>query len=61
MEIQIEDAAPKAPAKPAAEKPAAKPRLIKMKRNPETFAAPHEAEVHISEVENYIRGGWVVA
>lgn len=31
---------------------------IHMKRDPEVYPAPHEADVHPDEVENYRVGGW---
>ncbi len=34
---------------------------IKMKRDPEAFPAPHFADVHPDEVENYRAGGFVPA
>lgn len=34
---------------------------IKMQRDETQFPAPHVADVHESEVENYRAGGWVLA
>lgn len=34
---------------------------IKMQRDETQFPAPHVADVHESEVENYRAGGWVPA
>ena len=34
---------------------------VLMVRDPEQYPAPHTAEVHPAEVENYAVGGWVVA
>lgn len=34
---------------------------VKMTRNAEQFPAPHEADVHPSEVENYAAAGWQIA
>lgn len=35
--------------------------LVSMVRNPDQYEAPHEAEVHPDEVENYKAGGWTEA
>lgn len=32
--------------------------MIKMTRDPELYPAPHEADVHPDEVENYRAGGF---
>lgn len=34
------------------------PEFVKMVRDADAFPAPHEANVHPSEVENYRVGGW---
>lgn len=34
---------------------------IRMKRDPELYPAPHAADVHPSEVDNYRAGGWMPA
>lgn len=34
---------------------------ITMTRDAEAFPAPHIADVHVDEVENYRAGGWVPA
>lgn len=40
--------------------PAAKsePSIVKMVRDAEQFPAPHTADVHPAEVENFKAGGW---
>ena len=35
--------------------------LVSMVRDPDQYEAPHEAEVHPDEVENYKAGGWTEA
>ena len=35
--------------------------LVSMVRDQEQYEAPHEAEVHPDEVENYKAGGWTEA
>jgi hypothetical protein len=45
----------------AAAKEAKGPKLVKMKRDPEQFPAPHSADVHPAEVDNYRAGGFEVA
>lgn len=45
-----------APKKAAEQKDGAK--LVKMVRDAEQYPAPHEAEVHPAEVDNYAAGGW---
>lgn len=35
--------------------------LVSMVRDPDQYEAPHEAEVHLAEVENYKSGGWTEA
>lgn len=40
-----------------AEEPKAAPKLVKMKRD-ESGPAPHSADVHPAEVENYAAAGW---
>jgi hypothetical protein len=39
----------------------AKDDLVKMVRDPDQYEAPHEAEVHPDEVEDYKSGGWTEA
>jgi hypothetical protein len=39
----------------------AKDDLVKMVRDQDQYEAPHEAEVHPDEVENYKAGGWTEA
>jgi hypothetical protein len=39
-------------------KPKAEAKTVKMKRDPDAFPAPHVADVHPAEVENYRAGGW---
>ena len=34
--------------------------LVKMSRDVEVYPAPHEADVHPDEVDNFLSGGWVV-
>lgn len=34
---------------------------VKMVRDADQYPAPHEADVHPGEVENYRAGGWVPA
>ena len=34
--------------------------FVQMKRDPESYSAPHSAQVHPDEVENYAVGGWEV-
>lgn len=34
-------------------------QLVAMVRDPESYPAPHEAQVHPDEVKNYYLGGWV--
>lgn len=38
-----------------------KSKLVKMARDPESYPAPHTADVHPDEVENYRTGGFEVA
>lgn len=38
----------------------AKPQTVAMVRNPEEYPAPHSADVHPDEVQNYRVNGWVV-
>lgn len=35
-------------------------KTVRMTRNPEIFDKPHTADVHPSEVENFLTGGWQV-
>lgn len=35
--------------------------MVHMTRDPEQYPAPHSADVHAEEVENFTAGGWVVA
>ena len=49
------DETPRSPA--VAEKPA-EVVLVKMKRDPTHWPAPHTADVHPNEVNNYRVGGW---
>jgi hypothetical protein len=35
--------------------------FVMMKRDPEAYPAPHTAQVHPDEVENYRPGGWEIA
>lgn len=53
---------------PAVLRPAARPvakhetkpaGLVKMTRDPARYPAPHAADVHPAEVDNYAAGGWV--
>jgi hypothetical protein len=37
------------------------PQTVKMKRDPEFFPAPHTADVHPDEVDNWKKRDWVVA
>ena len=37
----------------------AKPTHIFMRRDPKEYPAPHRAHVHVDEVRNYAKGGWV--
>lgn len=39
---------------------AVKIQFVKMARNPEQYPAPHEAQVHPDEVDNYRPGGWEI-
>jgi hypothetical protein len=48
---------PKPDDKPAEKKVA----LVKMKRDPKEYTAPHSADVHPDELSNFARGGWVKA
>lgn len=32
--------------------------LVKMKRDPLIYAAPHECDCHPAEVQNFKAGGW---
>jgi hypothetical protein len=34
------------------------PRLVRMVRDASAFPAPHSADVHPDEVENFRAGGW---
>jgi hypothetical protein len=36
-------------------------QYVRMVRDSEAYSAPHEAQVHPDEVENYRPGGWEVA
>lgn len=36
-------------------------KTVAMTRDPEQFPAPHRADVHPDEVENFAAGGWVVS
>jgi hypothetical protein len=49
-----------------AKKPATKPsgetamaKLVRMVRDADAYPAPHSADVHPDEVENFAAGGWV--
>lgn len=33
--------------------------FVMMKRDPDKYDAPHTAQVHPDEVQNYYSGGWV--
>jgi hypothetical protein len=46
-----------------AEDPPSAPQLqlVPMVRDGSHFPEPHTADVHPDEVDNYLRGGWVVA
>ena len=35
--------------------------LVQMARDPEWYPAPHTADVHPNEVENFAGDGWVLA
>lgn len=35
-------------------------KTVRMTRDPEIFDEPHTADVHPSEVENFLTGGWQV-
>jgi hypothetical protein len=35
--------------------------FVAMERDPRTYDAPHTAQVHPDEVQNYYSGGWVPA
>ncbi|AOY93825.1 hypothetical protein BKK79_19970 [Cupriavidus sp. USMAA2-4] len=37
------------------------PESVRMVRDPELYEAPHEADVHVDEVDNYRPGGWELA
>lgn len=37
------------------------PALVHMTRDANAYPAPHTAEVHPAEVDNYAAGGWQVA
>lgn len=37
----------------------ASPKLVRMSRDADIYPAPHTADVHPAEVENYAAGGWV--
>lgn len=37
------------------------PALVHMTRDASAYPAPHTAEVHPAEVDNYAAGGWQVA
>jgi hypothetical protein len=51
--------------KPAAKAPAADTeskadaKLVRMVRDADAYPAPHSADVHPDEVENFAAGGWV--
>lgn len=52
------------PQEPNLQQPAASessPGLVRMKRDPEQFPAPHSADVHPNEVANYAAAGWQFA
>jgi hypothetical protein len=34
-------------------------KLVRMQRDPDSYPAPHRADVHPDEVTNYAAGGWV--
>lgn len=36
-------------------------QTVRMVRDAEAYPAPHTADVHPAEVENYAVGGWVVS
>ncbi|OBR52337.1 hypothetical protein [Paraburkholderia tropica] len=36
-------------------------KYVKMKRDPDQYDAPHEANVHPHEVSSFSRGGWEIA
>lgn len=36
-------------------------KYVTMKRDPEFYDEPHEAQVHPHEVSNFARGGWEIA
>lgn len=41
--------------KPKSEK---KAKTVRMKRDPEMYSAPHTADVHPDEVQNFREAGW---
>lgn len=46
---------PQPKSEPAAK---AEAKLVRMKRDPDTYPEPHTADVHPAEVENYRAGGF---
>lgn len=46
-------------AAPAEEAPAKAAKLVRMVRDADAYPAPHSADVHPDEVENFAAGGWV--